>query len=51
MWYQFENFGTNQKIFLARGSELSRVEPPDIFVMVPGTIMGGTGTIMGGTGT
>ena len=34
-----------EKIFLAlRASELSRVVPPDIFGMVPGTIMGGTGT-------
>ena len=40
MWYHFENFGTNRKIFSAlRASELSRVAPPDIFGMVPGTIM------------
>ena len=44
MWYHFENFGTNRKIFSARASELPRVAPPDIFGMVPGTIMGGTGT-------
>ena len=45
MWYHFENFGTNRKIFSAlRASELSRVASPDIFGMVPGTIMGGTGT-------
>ena len=45
MWYHFENFGTNSIIFLAlHASELSKVVPPDIFDMVPGTIMGGTRT-------
>ena len=34
-----------EKIFSAlRASKLSRVVAPDIFGMVPGTIMGGTGT-------
>ena len=34
-----------EKIFLAlRSSKLSRVVPPDIFGMVPGTIMSGTCT-------
>ena len=45
MWYHFENFGTNWKIFSAlRVSGLSKVVPPDIFGVVPGTIMDGNGT-------
>ena len=45
MSYHFEILVPTEKIFSAlRASELSGMVPPDIFGIVPGTIMGGTGT-------